>query len=261
MTLNTLSDVEKLFAKNWLKFLDADTALELVSENPDGLRKVMRETAFHEAGHFIARIFTGLDLSRIVEISIIPGRFTIGHIRVTAVSETCLNQLPPPAKWSKGFRLLLEILAGEWSYLILEKFPYQSILDYFHEEEKKEEFDEGSDYDRAVKIADVMARHYMTEGRILGLADKWTREMLTIPNVWNAVEAVAEILVSKGKITSKNNEISDLIDTLNVPSIYGIPKWTRRIFGEEKTLHRSSLQGQTQEIGPAFSRVPGNSDQ
>ena len=59
---------------------------------------------------------------------------------------------------------------------------------------------------------------------------KWTLEMLRIPAVWNAVETIAEILISKGEIPNENEEMSNLRKILNVPSAMNIPKWFQRIY-------------------------------
>ena len=53
--------------------------------------------------------------------------------------------------------------------------------------------------------------------------------MLMIFSVWNAIATVAKILLSKGEITNKNEEITDLRFSLDVPRYFKFSKWKRRL--------------------------------
>jgi len=236
MANRELTEVEKRFAKEW--FDKSEIKYDVNFDDVDSLnikffRELIKETAYHEAGHFIARVFTGLELSHVKLISIIPDKENLGRMRgERAFAETCLNQMPPSVQRVQGIQLLLEIYAGYGS-VMLNKSEYKSLVEYLWEEEEEamDDDNEGFDINRAQEICEIMSRPYMPKERIHRLAQMWTMEMLRIPEVWNAVETVAEILISKGEITRENDEISNLIMTLNVTNIYRLAKWRRRIFG------------------------------
>ena len=126
--------------------------------------------------------------------------------------------------------LLLEKLAGYGTEIILDQSEeWESIYDYC---ECKGLFDEqNQDFVKATRIAEIMAKPYMPVHRILKLADKWTLEMLRIPVIWSAIEAVASKLIEKGTITNENGELSTIADEFcsDASAIY-LPKWRRRLF-------------------------------
>lgn len=199
-------------------------------------RKLMVGTAYHEAGHLVARMFTDLEFSHIQLVSIIPDRINNGRmIYERSFVQRFIEHVPIQIQRSQGYCLLLDFFAGHASMMIMNKSECETLFDYFRDEEYcEEEFDEkGSDLYRAERIANILARPHFSTGRILGMTASWTLEMLRIPTVWNAVKTIAEMLLSKGEITNENREtFSDLRRTLNVPMVMKMPKWSRRIYGK-----------------------------
>ena len=226
--MNELTEIEKRFVSAMNADPKAPHGLYGLNNPQDwpALRKQMRSTAYHEAGHFVARIFTWLELSHVVAISIIPEDGNIGSVtdeRPYAIS--LLASYPPPLRRIQGMMKLLEKLAGYGTGMLLDQSQgWESILEYCECNDLDDVF--GTDFSEAFRIAEIMAKPYMPAHRILKLADKWTLEMLRISAVWNAIETVANILITKGSI--EENEISDLSDSLEVPRFLSLPKWRRR---------------------------------
>jgi hypothetical protein len=192
----------------------------------------MRENAYHEAGHYVARCFTGLEFSHVMFLSIIPDERNTGRMRCErCITECKLESFSPSLQRPNGRKLLLEILAGAGVAIRIddEEEERESILDYWEEYFDDEKYMEGTDYFRAHRIATIMEKPHMPAYRILSLADKWTMEMLAIPVVWNAVETVAGKLLELGEI--KAEELFNIIDTctgFEVDFYRKLPKWRRR---------------------------------
>ena len=73
MKKDKLTKVERQFAKNALTGL-------YDPNNPScwsALRSKMKETAYHESGHIVAHMFTGLGSGDIIRVTIIPHQ---GHV-------------------------------------------------------------------------------------------------------------------------------------------------------------------------------------
>ena len=232
--MNKPTEVEKAFASAW----STDPVAHQVFDPNDSrhwqsIRKFMRETAYHEAGHYVANCFTGLDLYHVVLLSIMPDKIHNGRMTsVGSSTEPLLGRFPPSLKQSNGRMLLLKVLAGAGVDTLLddEGQGCESILDYWENYFDDDKYTEGTDYFRAHRIATIMEKPYMPAGRILSLADKWTMEMLTIPVVWNAVETVAGKLLELGEINGE--ELFNIIDTstgFEVDFYRKLPKWRRRL--------------------------------
>ena len=229
-----LSHVEIEIAEKWLESIGVDSDDWLLEpQNQNYLRMKVKKIAYHEAGHFAAKMFTGLELSHTQLLSITPKEDSNGQMKCErSYTEALLEQMPFEMQITNGLRLLMEQYAGYATAMILDKSEYKTLLKYLWAEAEEEMYDninETSDLNRARRICRILAIHYMPEARIHRLARGWTLEMLRIPEIWHAVETVAELLISKGEITNDKNELSDLIDFLNVKSIFMIPKWKRRI--------------------------------
>jgi hypothetical protein len=96
----------------------------------------------------------------------------------------------------------------------------------------------GSDLFHALRVARIM-RHPRTDkiGRVLAQAEKWTVEMLAIPEVWNTVERLAGMLLERGTLTDRE-EIADACDDILYLGLT-LPKWHRRLVPakpERKTM-------------------------
>jgi hypothetical protein len=258
-----LSHVEIEIAEKWLESIGVDNDWLLEPKNRDFLRMRIKKIAYHEAGHFAAKMFTGLELSHTQLLSIIPNEDSNGQMKCErSYTEALLEQMPFEMQITNGLRLLMTQYAGYATAMILDKSEYKNLLQYLRAEEEGEmlydDINSISDLNRARRICRILAIHYMPEARIHRLARGWTLEMLRIPEIWHAVETVAEVLISKGKITNDKNELSDLIDFLNVKSIFMIPKWKRRILPQRFSGIKSpSLkQDHVLEILPFGQRIP-----
>jgi len=232
-----LTEVEKRFAEGMLEALPAGgEAWTLKPEHREYIRERMKFTAYHEAGHFVTRAFTQLELSHVVTLSIIPRGETLGRVTYERpFALRFLEHYPPEIQWANGIFLLLHELAGYRVEMILKGTEGETVFDHIEEEGCFDFDDEGMDYDfgRARHIAGIMSRPYMPAYRILTFADRWTAEMLKIPPVWEGVEKVAGLLIARGEITDREEIESlifnDLMDGLNMPFIYDLPKWRRRV--------------------------------
>ena len=232
MTIKELTKFEKKFTE---KYLGKDYNPQKV--NIMFVRELMERTAYHEAGHFAAKVFTRLELSHVRFISIIPDKYNTGKIRCErAITEATFHQTQACFLHSLGYKLLLEILGGYGSDNI--RFYAGKYYDYFdflyeeHEEEYNDFFfdnDNKSDIGRAFKIANLMSKPHYSANRILKQAFRWTLEMFQIPAVWNVVEITSKRLLEKGKITLDDKIINEVIYDMDFKTIRDIPKWKKRI--------------------------------
>jgi len=192
------------------------------------LLKIMKETAYHEAGHVAGYFFCDLDRSHLERVSFSPDREYLGHVeRFQGMSEDkFLNYLSPPYRRSRGRRLLLYTLAGRGAvWRLCDGKECEKILD-----DDPEEWDlDGSDLKNAEQIAATMERPYMHRWRILTLAEKWTHEMLAIDDVWQFVEKLAEKLLKEGHVN--RDALFELAPIIS--PYFTHAKWRRR-FGVTK---------------------------
>jgi len=239
--LNTeLTDVEQRVIENWYR--ESEIKYDVNHAEPSFadlkfFRGLMKKTAHHEAGHLVARMFTDLELSHVQLLSIIPDKVYNGRMRCERpYTELLLEQMPGQIQRAQGYCLLLELLAGYGSLMIMEGPEYETLWDYFYDELMIDEeyYEEGTDLCRADRIASILSRPYFSKDRILGMTAQWTLEMLRIPAIWNALKAIAEMLISKGEITTDGNEevFFNMREDLNVPQVLKMPKWSRRIYGK-----------------------------
>lgn len=233
-----LTDAEQRFIENWYR--ESEIKYDVNCAEPSFadlkfFRNLMIETAYHEAGHLVARMFTGQEFSHIQLVSIIPDEISNGQVRCErSFTERYLEQVPIQVQRSQGYNLLLELFAGYGSTMIMENLECETLWEYFNEELyiDDEYYEEGTDLCRAERIANILSRPHFSKNRILDMTANWTLEMLHMPAIWNAVKTIAAILISEGEITNENVEVfSDLRRTLNVPSLMRIPRWSRRIYG------------------------------
>ena len=240
MMNNKLTDVEQRVIEHWYRGSDVKYDIDYWdpdSVNIDFYRDLMTETAYHEAGHLVARMSTDFELSHVKSVSIIPDNKNNGRVGIERpYSELLLNQVPAQMQRSQGYSLLVILFAGYGSVMIMENSEYENLWDYFYEELyiDEEYYEEGTDLCRADRIAGILSRRYFSKDRILGMTAQWTLEMLRIPAIWKAVEAIAAMLISKGEITTYENEevFFNLRKELDVPQAMNMPKWSRRIYGK-----------------------------
>lgn len=227
--MNELNNIEKRYAAAMLGDMKA-----LDFNNPELwplIRESMKRVAYHEAGHFTARLFTQLELSHTTEISILGNSENAGYVRSERnFTESNLESYPPPLIRSNGYMLLIKNIAGYGAEALLDKSEeWENVFDYYEYNYCGDDYDtEGTDFYKALRIAGIMSKPFMPVNRIINLANKWTLEMLKIPIVWNKVEVVAAKLIKQGEI--KKEELDDLLFDEKFPDCYHLPKWRRRIF-------------------------------
>lgn len=242
LTNQGLTDVEKIVIESWSNRSDTPRDVNRDDSNLVNIkffRDFMKETAHHEAGHLVAKMFTGLEFSHVKSVSIIPDDKYNGRVLIERpYTELLLKQMPVEIQRSQGYGLLLELFAGYGSVMTMENktSEYKTLSEYLYWDLYVDEDDyaDGSDLCRAERIAGILSRPHFSKDRILGMTANWTLEMLHIPAIWNAVETIAEMLISKGEITTDGNEevFFNIRKELNVPRVTKIPKWSRRIYGK-----------------------------
>lgn len=240
--MHKLTEIEKRCAAAMLARPGVPPGFDDIN-NPQNwpiFRERMRLLAYHEAGHFVARLFTQLEVAHVLAISIIGNDHWAGYVRSErGFTEQMIESYPPPLQRSNGMMLLLQHLAGLGAEVILDQSEegWESCFDYWNWEDGDEE--EGTDVARARRIAEIMAKPYMPVNRILNIADKWALEMLRMPAIWNVVETVAGKLIEQGEITDEIEELLNLAyDDANFPSVYHLPKWKRRILPKPGELEK-----------------------
>ena len=189
------------------------------------VRQKRRETAYHEAAHVAARAFTGLQWGDIVRVSILPTAG--GHGRETVRgphAEHLFIDYEKPKQQSWGLSLLLQILAGRGAEKRLDgEDSWLEIVD----DQDQDNFTEGSDLYRANAIATTMSYPGMPPDEILELAEKWTVEMLELPDVWATVEKLAAILLERRVI--EDSELLDSVCGGILGLAWKLPEWKRRL--------------------------------
>lgn len=230
-----LTDIEKTVIESWSKYNPIHDSSRPV--NIAFFRDMMKQTAYHEAGHFVTRMFTDFELSHAKYVSIIPDNKNNGRVGIERpYSELLLKRVPVQMQRSQGYSLLVILFAGYGSVMIMENSEYGNLWDYFYEELyiDDEYYADGTDLCRADRIASILSRRYFSKDRILGMTAQWTLEMLRIPAIWKAVEVIAAMLISEGEITTDGNEevFFNLRKELDVPQAMDMPKWSRRIYGK-----------------------------
>jgi len=196
------------------------------------LRLMMRLIAYHEAGHVVARMFTGTEFSHVVRLSIAPndeslGRETTELCTEEATIEACPSQAQ---KHSAGKRLLITLLAGRGAIARLSGHDSRfRILDADPEEWEVE----GSDVFRAERVAGIMAGAAQPHWHFLQEAEKWTTEIMDMPVVWKCVKRLAGRLIKDGSI--EGDAIMDCCDEVSLLGV-SLPKWRRRLYaGKDKS--------------------------
>lgn len=226
--------VESRVVKAWMREMRQDCPDDAMIEF---IRRRTYEVAYHEAGHVVARLFTGHEAGHIQIVSIIPGAENLGHVRVNmSISERCLDQYPEFLRQTSGRCLLIDMLAGRVADdRVRPDTEREEIVDFYGEELEME----GSDLFRAARVSSIMARKYMSQDRILRLAEKWTKEMFEIPQVWNACERLAEALLNSGTVRPAKIEklCGDVCDMA-----MRLPVWKRRLFLSQKQIEAMTAE-------------------
>jgi hypothetical protein len=192
------------------------------------LRDLIKGIAYHEAGHVVGRMFTGHDARHVVLVSIIPDGQTLGRERsVRPISEFALDSYPAPIKRGTGRCLLLGLLAGEAAQGRVDGCSPGWLEEEMSWRESETWEDEGTDFFRANRIAEIMAGPKNPPHVVLRWAARWTEEMIALPEVWATVETLAGLLIERGEI-SDPEEIFDLCGGV-LDMAHRSPKWKRRL--------------------------------
>jgi hypothetical protein len=205
--------------------------IRLIGGAPDlgVLRDLIKGLAYHEAGHVVGRMFTGHEAGHVVLVSIIPDGQTLGRERSERnLGAVALSSYPAPLKRSTGRCILLGLLAGEAAQGRIKgsRPGWLEEETFFRESETWEE--EGTDFFRAERIAEIMAGPKNPPHVVLRWAARWAEEMVALPEVWATVETLAELLIERGEI-SDPEEIFDLCRGV-LDMAHRSPKWKRRLF-------------------------------
>lgn len=190
-----------------------------------GLRLLIRLTAYHEAGHVVARMFTGLEFSHVVRVSVVPDDGTLGRETTERCTEEATIEICPSAaqKQSIGRRLLIALLAGRGAIACLSGDDSRA---YILRSNPEEWAMEGSDLFRAYRVAGIIAGTSGDPWHALEEAEEWTTEMLDMPVVWQAVRRLAGRLIKDGSI--EGGAIMDICDKVLLLGL-SLPEWQRRL--------------------------------
>ena len=90
----------------------------------------------------------------------------------------------------------------------------------------------GMDRLRIQRIAETVGRPRMPARRILALAQKWTDEMLAMPEVWCTVERLVAALLERGEIDDHEEIVKTCREILGLS--FRLPKWKRRLHQVER---------------------------
>lgn len=218
MRHNELTEVERRVVKAW------KAAGLTVPTDPATVRSMTRRTAYHEAGHVAARMFTGQEAGHILHVSIIPEGESDGYERSERnFVEFMIEAYPPQMKRGAGRCLLLALLAGRGAEArVATSEDREDIIDLENEEWEIE----GTDLFRAWRVAGILKRPRANTWRVLALAEKWTIEMLELPAVWQSVERLAGMLLERGTIEDRD-EIMTVCDDILFMGLL-LPRWKRR---------------------------------
>jgi len=205
--------------------------------DPAAFRQELRLTAYHEAGHVAARMFTGQEANHLVSVSIIPDAGSEGHAKAERNEAIImLETYPPPRIRTAGRSLLLTLLAGRGAEARLNPRKTKPALDLQSRLLQSQilvplsrEWDtEDTDLFHAWRAANIM-RGPRKENiwRVLEQAERWTIEMLAMPPVWASVERLAGMLLERGTLTDRD----EIAETCGDIAYLGmtIPKWNRRL--------------------------------
>lgn len=192
------------------------------------IRERMLETAIHEAGHFAARCFTDMEVDRVVSISIIPNKSSLGRMSSERpLAKLLITSSLPEIRRPNGINLLLETLAGYGANILAESSgQWDSIWEYWFENCFEDDEAE-TDMSSAIRTAEILASPYMPARRILRLADRWTLEMLTIPAIWEIVKTISNRLIQYGELT--RDDLVSFASDHDWPTVIKDTKWRRRV--------------------------------
>jgi hypothetical protein len=188
--------------------------------------ELRRSTAYHEAGHVVARMFTGLEASHILKVTIKPEGDKLGYERSErCLAETTLHVWPRPYRTQVGRALLLCTLAGRGAEFRAGDAYGEEILD--GDAIWMAEDDISHDLTRATRISQSMASPHVGAWRHLKLAEKWVLEMLDISEVWQTAETLAEMLLKRETLDDPEEILSTCEPIMS--QALTIPKWKRRL--------------------------------
>ena len=203
-------------------------------ETPKLPPKALRTVAYHEAGHVAARAFTKLEIRHIREVSIVANARTWGRESAErSITFMTLHLQPKDLAWQEGLKLLLCELAGSAAGEKIDPLRESLPNDWREVSVAIEVYnnDKGSDYARAVRVCEIIARPEMPAHIVYEHAVKWTREMIEIPAVWAFIESLAERLHKEKIISGEDPRLLSEMGAL--PPIWEYPEWERRLMPKQ----------------------------
>ncbi len=204
-------DVEARILRGWqaaMPFADitADKHLEMIRERS-------KEMAFHEAGHGVAHAFIGHDFTHFKNLSIIPNKENMGRITCVRIYDFFMDMDvnepdARPVVYAQAKGRIINSMAGPVAEALASKYPDEHFPVWHHwieseafwSGEDEAEWKDGSDIGRAWKYAKKIASPAWPVERWLSVFEGWTREMFSIPEVWECTEELAERLLQTSQV-------------------------------------------------------------
>jgi len=185
-------------------------------------------TAIHEAGHYVARAFLGGGTSNVAAVTIVPTDTASGQV----VLERCHDfqilsggLLPARAAQPLGRRMLMEALAGPAAEARLNgDDALLAYADFFF----CPDWALPRDYLDAGQIVECLAAPNESAAWIWDSATEWTEDLLSRPDIWAAIEAVASLLIADGTVDGDDDRLWQTVEPICDGALRD-PTWRRRL--------------------------------
>jgi len=223
MSIPEITEVEQRVLDEWEKKMpgvNKETHLDLI-------RKRLKSTAYHEAGHAIARAFFGDEYYHFSNITAIPSSDYMGKVSYERVFR--IDSFPLILRRKTAMRRIIFLFGGpvaqskvdncEWE---LEEAFENSPYDYDSEQQWREVDDIG----KSLVLAEHIVNRAWPPMRTLIMLGKWTKELFEIPVIWQVTASLAARLINQGEISSFD-EFDKIASTVNF-SWVEYPTWKRR---------------------------------
>jgi hypothetical protein len=175
------------------------------AERRESIRFLMRELAYHQAGHVVMRLFTGFLLGKFPPTSIMLNKISSDILYSGGPAwESWLRLVPPALKRVNTQMVLFYLLAGCGAQNVarkIRKAKQRPLLD----EDMPLEY-RSADVRQATLLAESMATPDLPASHFLAQAKKWTSKMFKRPDVQRAVSKVAGQLLKRGTLAPRELE-------------------------------------------------------
>jgi hypothetical protein len=200
------------------------------------VRDWLAMSAYHEAGHVAADAFTWNRIGHIQSVSVLPDETTLARVIYdTPIPADIqgLARLPEPFERCLGRKILLSLFAGSLAQLRPLRSVYRTLLRNHAGGEQ--------DVKRAREVAEIMVGPGGPAKRVLALTEKWTAEMLALPDVWRCVRTLARVLFERGTIEDRDEIMAACEGILGMG--LKLPKWKRRLCPTRAELEQMTKRG------------------